>query len=194
MKQRGEPLAEPKWFAVHTRASQEKIARKNLQRAGYMVFMPFDRVRTVRPARGYKHLSEDRGNIVKWIERPHYSRYLFVALRFTDETLDPITHEMDGISTVVRSPFTGAPLQIPGPVMDALMAAADEAGEVRSIDEVSRKRYERGQKVKFVEDHACAGLIAEIALDAGRELRLIIEMFGAPREVSARPEEVAAVA
>ena len=67
------PLPEVQWYCVHTLAAHEATAARNLVRAGYWVWYPFERVRmpSVR-AKG----------VHKEVERPYFSRYIFVALRF----------------------------------------------------------------------------------------------------------------
>jgi transcription antitermination factor NusG len=126
-----------RWYAVHTTAGQEGRAARNLARQGYYVAYPFDRIMT-RVTLGGQHGRDEAGNRVyfertvdRWIERPHFSRYIFVALRFVDEPIGPI-NDTDGVARVVCERMSGKPLEIPGWVMDALLeeALADLAGEV----------------------------------------------------------------
>ena len=110
------PLPEPRWYAVHTRAGCEKAAAEELGRQGFWTWYPFDRYRVRRRRPGARDL-------VTWVERPHFSRYVFVALRYLEEAIGDV-NDAEGVARVVCERFTGRPLQIPTVIMDALM---DEA-------------------------------------------------------------------
>lgn len=110
-------IHEPRWFVVHTRAGQESIADTKLQRAGYLTFFAFDRVRRRRKRPG------TNVHVIEWINKPYFSRYLFVALRFESDNIQAI-EECDGVSCVVRSRFGLVPYEIPHKALDDIMEAA----------------------------------------------------------------------
>ncbi len=107
------PLQEPRWFAAMTAPNEESKAATWLTRAGYWVAFPFDRVQTRRK----RALGR---TIVEWIERPRFARYVFVALRYVNEPLGPI-NDTPGVSRLVCRRLSGEPLQIPTPIMDAIL-------------------------------------------------------------------------
>lgn len=119
-------LADPRWYAVHTAAGCEKSAAIELRRLGFDAWYPFDRYRVKRRRPGRERLLDE------WVERPHFSRYIFVGIYFTDQAIGDV-NDADGVARVVCERFSGKPLQIPNPIMDALMDEAlvtfdDEAG------------------------------------------------------------------
>lgn len=181
---------DPWWFAVHTRAQQELVADRNLRRKGYYTFFPFDRIRRRRKIAG-----QDR-HVIEWIDVPYFSRYIFVGLFSPQQSTGPINSEdVDGVSTVVRG-LTGTPLRIPTPVIQELMTRGepDAPGLMRVVDLVERKKFETGAMVQFRDNTPLAGLIAEVALDAGKEVRLFLDVLGARREISAAPSAIAEIA
>lgn len=109
---RGEPLLEPEWYAVMTEPQAESKASTWLNRKGYHAIYPFDRHRVIANKRAGAH---------RWIERPRFARYVFVALRYRDEPLGPIS-ETPGVSSIVCRRFSGSPLRIPTRVMEALLS------------------------------------------------------------------------
>jgi transcription antitermination factor NusG len=105
----------PAWYVVHTGPQLESRASRNLARAGYYTFYPFERIRKRRR----------RGNhsVVEWVERPYLNRYLFVCLRYTDEGFAEI-EQTDGVSAIVRTRLGKVPILVPEPVMREIMGKA----------------------------------------------------------------------
>jgi transcription antitermination factor NusG len=105
----------PNWYVVHTGPQLESRASRNLSQAGYYTFYPFERVRKRRR----------RGNhsVVEWVERPHLNRYLFVCLRYADESFAELEH-VDGVSAVVRTRLGRVPIAVPQSIMAEVMGKA----------------------------------------------------------------------
>lgn len=128
------PLAEPRWFAVVTGPRQEATAATSLRQAGYHAVFPFDRYRVRRRRPGTKVY------VVSEVDRPHFPRYVFVALRYVNEPIGPI-NDTKGVSRLVCRRLSGEPLQIPTAVMDKLLggrmvAFDDEAGSILMTETV----------------------------------------------------------
>lgn len=175
----------PRWYAVHTRPQSEAEADCNLRRQGYWTFYPFHRIRRRR--------KRPNTNVytVEWVERPYFSRYVFVALRHDQESLYGV-NETDGVSTVV---YCGPdPLVIPHSVMDELMDRADDKGLIGVLDNASRPKLKPGQMVTFKDNSPLAGLVAQVAVDAGREIRVWLDVLGGRRRISVTPSAVAEIA
>ena len=151
-----ESLAEPEWYAVHTGAQQERVADRNLRRLGFYTFFPFDRVRKRRWNPGSHRY------IVEWVPVPYFSRYIFVALRFADETTNIIHSEtVEGVSTVVKSALSGIPLRIPNDVMDEIMDRA---------------------MVKFDDTGSwCDAMMREIVHEGDRDIVMFVDELGKRR-------------
>jgi transcription antitermination factor NusG len=108
------PLAEPAWYAVMTSPRQEGTAATGLRRAGLWPAYPLDRYQVrIRRAHGR--------TLVRWVDRPHFPRYVFLALRFAGESLAP-AYSTKGVVNIVCRPLSGEPLRIPCAVMDAILA------------------------------------------------------------------------
>lgn len=176
-----------RWYAVYTHLQSEAQADCELRRLGYMTFFPFHRVRLRRKRPG-RHAYR-----VEWVDRPYFPRYTFVAVRQIMGTWESIGPAMraKGVFGVVQS--NGEPLEIPIRVMDELMARADEAGLIGEQDLLARNRLKAGQRVSIEGNTPLSGLLAQVSLDTGKEIRLWVEMLGAKRLVRANPEHVTAI-
>lgn len=176
-----------RWYAVHTRPQAEAEADLNIRRLGYITWYPFHRVRCRRKRPG------SLAYRVEWIERPYFPRYTFVAVRPRERYYEPIgpIARADGVSSVVS--FQGGPLEIPHAVMDELMDRSDGSGLIGEDDLTTRARLAPGQKVLLNVTAALNGLLAQVSLDNGKEIRLWVEMFGTKRLVRVSPDKVAAI-
>ena len=143
------PLAEPIWYAIQTIPCQEGIAASWLTRAGHYVTFPLDRekVRQRRP--------HGRGAVVRWIDRPHYPGYIFLALRFADEGIVSV-NSIKGVIDIVRRPISREPLRIPCHVMDAIL----------------------DERLFALDDERGAIVMSETHLDGDRELRVFLSSLG----------------
>ena len=173
-----------KWFAVMTTPRGEEIANRNLKRLGYHTFYPFERVRRRRKRPNVNQY------LVEWITLPYFPGYLFLAIR-DGQGIYQAT-QADCVSTVVCC--RGEPLEIPASVMDRLMAIADEGGVMGRIDKVTRKPYKTGQMVRFGDNSPMSGLLAQISLDNGKEVRVWMEYLGANRLITVDPKVIAEIA
>lgn len=168
----------PAWYAVHTRPQRETEAAAQLKRQGYRTFYPFRRVRRYKPRPG-----RPNGERVE-VEKPQFTRYLFVAI-LEGQGLYGV-NEADAVSTVVYG--ERGPLRIPGQVITRLMAVCDSDGLVAAED-LTAPRFDGrvGEDVRFREDHPMAGLVAEIAsvagLDRTGEITVWLRLLGARRKV-----------
>jgi len=173
-----------KWYAVMTSPRSEEVVTRDLKRSGYWTFYPFERVRRRR-----KRPNVDK-YLVEWINRPLYSRYVFVAVK-DGQGLYGVT-ETDGVVTVVCS--GNEPLEIPHSVMERLIEQADSKGQVGAVDLVARPRFKPGQAVRFQDNSPMSGLLAQIALDNGKEVRVWLDVLGARRLIGVDPAAVAEIA
>jgi len=174
----------PQWFAVMTQAGQEAHAERHLRKRGFWVFYPHQRVKERR----------GRNKLLEIVDRPLFSRYVFVALRHPNETFEAVDTTY-GVATVVRRSFSKEPLQIPTPVMDALIEIADAEGLVPSDKPPHWFKGREGDTVELVDEEPYFGLVARIAsiseLDAKGRIRVFLRMLGAEREVDVPLQAVA---
>lgn len=169
------------WYAVMTRPGMEQKADRALRERGFMTFYPFTRERKYR-----KRPGSQKRHIVE-IERPYFSRYLFIVLRWGQSVY--AVNEAPGVSTVVY--FGGHPLHIPDDVMGEIIRMADpepadenDRGMVGFTDltepAVSEKREPLavGTKILHGDNSPFAGLVSQIAFDDGNKIRVWLRMLG----------------
>jgi transcription antitermination factor NusG len=153
----------PAWYVVHTGPQLESRASRNLSQAGYYTFYPFERVRRRRR----------RGNhsVVEWVERPYLNRYLFVCLRYADESFAAI-EETDGVSIIVRTRLGKVPISVPEPIMKEIMGKAmvrlGESGRNRVLGLI-RELVEEGDRT----------LVMSQGKDGKRRIGVTMAAFGA---------------
>jgi len=99
-----------RWYLIHTKASAEEVARLNLLRQGYEVYLP----RVSQPVRR-------RGS---WTERvaPLFPRYLFARVCEGLQSLSPVRSSV-GVTGIVR--FGSQYSVVPDAVVEDLRARAD---------------------------------------------------------------------
>lgn len=105
----------PRWYLVNTQTGRERLAMDHLERQDYRVFTPWTR-KTVRHARK-----------INTVRAAFFPGYVFVALDMSRQRWRPI----DGTVGVLRIVKAGiAPVAAPDGLVEAFIAAGDEAGFV----------------------------------------------------------------
>lgn len=101
------------WFVVHTKPRQESVAREQLERQGYPVYLP--RLSLPRLRRG------------RWADtiEPLFPRYLFVAVEVGEQALAPV-RSTRGVAAILK--FGDQYAQVPSTLIEAMQGRADEAG------------------------------------------------------------------
>jgi transcriptional antiterminator RfaH len=148
---------------VHTNIRKERLAHKELRKQGYeTLYLHY--LDTVRHARR-----------VIGVLKPLFPRYVFVAIR-PGQSLYAVEFTL-GVAGVVHC---GAePLEIPARVIAELRARGDENGRTDAPGgkPLGRRIYRTGETVR-IKDGPLQGLLATMALDAGGEVRIWLNMFG----------------
>ena len=101
------------WYLVYAKPRQERVARTNLERQGYVVYLPFARQARRRA-----------GRTVSVVE-PLFPRYLFVHLHQENDNWAPIRSTL-GVVSLVR--FGQFPAHVPDALIDFLRAREDAEG------------------------------------------------------------------
>lgn len=178
----------PRWYPVMTKPQSEAIADAQLRRQGILTFCPMHRVRRRRK------MANRNAFKVEDVERPYFSGYLFVGLRWGQGLYR--VNETPAVSTVV---YNGQyPLHVPHPVMSALMAMVDEDGMVGEEDRTTtRFQGKPGDAIRFTSDSPFANFVATIAsidgVDERHEIRVWLQMLGSRREISVPVRAVAKI-
>jgi transcriptional antiterminator RfaH len=120
------------WYLIQTKTCQERLARENLERQGYTIYLPFAEIRRRR-----------RGKTIRVID-PMFPRYLFIYL--SDETDDwrPIRSTL-GVTTLVR--FGQVLAKVPGNLIASLRDRENDQG----IQIIETPDYQSGDKVRIAE-------------------------------------------
>jgi transcriptional antiterminator RfaH len=120
------------WYLIHTKPKSEQIAKENLERQSYEIYLPLILGR-----------AKKRGKTIKAIQ-PMFPRYLFICL--SDETDDwgPIRSTL-GVSALIR--FGMTPARIPDTLINSLKKSENNEG----IHKLNIKPLAHGDKLLIVE-------------------------------------------
>jgi transcriptional antiterminator RfaH len=112
-----------RWYLIHTKPLNEGLARTNLERQEYQVYLP----RATQSVRCQGH----------WRERivALFPRYLFLRLHEGRQSLAPVRSTL-GVASVVR--FGSQYTIVPDEVIEVLMARADGATGLHRLVRPSR--------------------------------------------------------
>lgn len=119
------------WYLVYAKPRQETVARLNLERQGYEVYLPL-----VRQSRRHK------GHMIS-IVAPMFPRYLFVRLNRETHDWGPIRSTF-GVVSIVR--FGQDAAVVPDDLVVLLRARQDEQG----IQVLPLEQYQQGARVRIV--------------------------------------------
>jgi len=120
------------WYLIYCKHQQERIARDNLERQRYVVYLPLAPVRRRR-----------KGRTVRIVD-PIFPRYLFINLSDQTDDWGPIRSTI-GVSSLVR--FGQVPAKIPDSLIEGLRLREDSDG----IQEIPERGFKPGDKVRIAE-------------------------------------------
>lgn len=157
-----------RWYVVQTHVNAEAKAAANLERQGFLVYLP----------RYLKRRSHARK--IDTVARPLFPRYLFVAIDVATQRWRSIQSTL-GVSRLVC--WSGEPASVDNGVINALKKREDEAGFIKLV---RRFGFTPGDKVRivegaFVDNFALVDGISDrervaVLLDLlGRKVRVFVE-------------------
>jgi transcriptional antiterminator RfaH len=120
------------WYLIYCKPQQERIARDNLERQGYVAYLPLAPVRRRR-----------KGRTVRIID-PIFPRYLFIYLSDQTDDWGPIRSTI-GVSSLVR--FGQVLAKVPDSLIEGLRVREDSDG----IQEIPEGGFKFGDKVRIAE-------------------------------------------
>ncbi len=123
---------EKAWYLIHSKPRGEEVARINLERQGYTMYLPLCELLRRRMGRRIPVIG------------PLFPRYLFIQLESGVDDWRPI-RSTKGVSTLVR--FGMEPARVPGTLVETLMARADQAG----VHLLPGKEFQAGAQVRIRE-------------------------------------------
>lgn len=122
-----------RWYVVFSKPRQEAVALENLERQGFVAWLP--------------RLSVTRRHRERWVERiePLFPRYLFVHVDVGETDVSPI-RSTRGCTGLVR--IDGQPAPIPEPVIDWLRSTADPETGLCGVGRRLAARLQPGDRVR----------------------------------------------
>ncbi|MEX2353825.1 MAG: transcription/translation regulatory transformer protein RfaH [Gammaproteobacteria bacterium] len=142
------------WYLIQTKPRQEQLARANLERQNYTVYLPFARLR--RRRRG-KSVTEPG---------PMFPSYLFIALSEGRDEWGPIRSTI-GVARLVR--FGESFARVPEQLIQVLKQREDSAG----IQPLPERPFQVGDAVRVAEG-PFEGYEAVIHARSARERTVIL--------------------
>lgn len=143
-----------RWYLVYTKPRQERIARTNLERQGYEVYLPLTREQRRRQGK--------RAILIT----PLFPRYLFIHLDRQTDNWGPIRSTL-GVVSLVK--FTHTPAPVPEDLVLALHAREDAEGLLPPAE----SRLRRGSRVRIL-DGSLAGYEGIFLASSGRDRVVIL--------------------
>ncbi len=122
------------WYLIQTKPKSEQIAKENLERHGYQIYLPLILGRTMK-----------RGKTIQFNSiQPMFPRYIFIYL--SDQTVDwgPIRSTL-GVSSLIR--FGTTPAKVPNELIETLKQNENSKG----IHELPSKSFSPGDKLLIIE-------------------------------------------
>lgn len=124
-----------RWYAVFSQPRKEQVALDNLERQGYLSWLP-------RISRSVRR----NGRWETKIE-PLFARYLFVNVDPASQDISPIRSTL-GCVGLVRQGV--CPLPVPAGVIEALRASSDPETGLHCLSETGAPKFKKGDKVRVL--------------------------------------------
>lgn len=121
-----------KWYLVYAKPRQEALAKANLERQGYEIYLPL--LRTPRRRLGRRVIQIE----------PMFPRYLFIRLDKIRDNWAPIRSTF-GVSRLVR--FGAEPTPVPDDLVAALQSRDDQSG----VQDRPLHEFKHGEPVRIEE-------------------------------------------
>ena len=142
------------WYLIYTKPQQERVARDNLERQGYEVYLPMLKNK-IKRGRSY-HFRID----------PLFPRYIFIQLSDQHDDWGPIRSTI-GVTHLVK--FGNIPAALPDELVDQLKRHESDEG----VREATEKPLEHGEKVHFI-DGSMHGYEAIFQCKSGSDRVLVL--------------------
>ena len=119
------------WYLIYTKPRQENLARENLERQGFVTYLPLS-----------EQTRRRNGRYIKIIE-PYFPRYVFIQLNTDTDNWAPIRSTL-GVSQMVR--FGGLPAVVP----DDLITCLKENDDSNGVQELIEQELSPGDRVVII--------------------------------------------
>lgn len=160
------------WYVAHTRPRQEEVARRNLVRQGYGVYLPQLKV--------LKRLRHRRQKV--WFE-PMFPGYLFFHTGRAEQSIAPVGSTL-GVACVVR--FGGVQAILQPDTFEGIRALERRQNAV----ELAELRALRPGKQVVVDNGPLAGLEGLVARVSRERVIVLMHLLGGQTRVKLKPEQL----
>lgn len=124
--------AGPAWYLIYTKPQQERVAKDNLERQGYEIYLPMLQKR-IRKGRSYHYRND-----------PIFPRYLFIQLSEQLDDWGPIRSTI-GVTHLVK--FGNQPAALPDELITQLKLSESDEGVRIPVE----KELVPGEAVRFID-------------------------------------------
>ncbi len=160
----------PLWYVVMSRPQQEAVALLNLERQGFVAFLP-QRLETTRSSRGFRTRM-----------RPVFPRYLLVQLDLERDRWRSVNGTF-GVSRLIG--FAERPSPLPGGVAETLQRSLDGRGVLQF-----EAPLVPGETVRLVSGPFASQLGVLERLDDNGRVRLLLDILGGKIPLSVSCDQV----
>jgi transcriptional antiterminator RfaH len=147
------------WYVIYTKPRQEEVAKINLERQGYVTYLPM--IRQVRRRRG------QRISVVA----PMFPRYMFIQLDSHTDNWAPI-RSTRGVTELVK--FAHRPAEAPPELVEMLQSREDEQG----IQVLPADDFKAGGRVRITEGGLAGYEGVFLARTSRHRVAVLLEIMG----------------
>lgn len=167
----------PQWYLAHTKPLAERTAQANLERQGYVTYLP--------------RLAQIVRRRQRWVRSvvPLFPRYLFLRLDTGRQSLRPV-HSTVGVASIVR--FGQCCAVVRDDVIEELRSGADPATGLHRLHAATR--FARGTRVRITAGPFCGINGVFERADGAERVMILLNLLGQETPVAFPTELVASAA
>ncbi|MEA1888417.1 MAG: transcription/translation regulatory transformer protein RfaH [Pseudomonadota bacterium] len=162
------------WYLIYTKPHKEQLARENLERQGYEIYLPMARLRRRRMGKGAIRIV------------PLFPRYLFIHLDTKTDNWSPIRSTL-GVSNLVK--FGMYPSAVPAALIELLCDRCDEEG----IQDIIPDEYKEGEAIRVMEGPMTGLEGVFLAKTSSDRVMVLLDIVGKHTRVSMVTEKLGPV-
>lgn len=159
------------WYLIYSKPQKELVARENLERQGYEVYLPMARLRRRRMGRGVTRIE------------PLFPRYLFIHLDTKTDNWSPIRSTL-GVNNIVK--FGMYPSAVPEKLIELLDDRCDEEG----IQDIAPDEYKEGEAIRVMEGPMTGLEGVFLAKTSSDRVMVLLDIVGKHTRVNMETEKM----
>ena len=159
------------WYLIYSKPQKELVARQNLERQGYEVYLPMARLRRRRMGKGVTRIE------------PLFPRYLFIKLDTKTDNWSPIRSTL-GVNNIVK--FGMYPSAVPETLIELLDDRCDEEG----IQDIAPDEYKEGEAIRVMEGPMTGLEGVFLAKTSSDRVMVLLDIVGKHTRVNMETEKL----